>query len=76
MRELISDPLTSADWILSTSNKLGRMVQGIDKNIDGSQRTKGTDTIFFIPLSKVPPGRKTTFIQKVFTYCPNKSEPN
>ena len=42
-KDLVSDPLTSADWTLSTSNKLRRMVQGVGKNVDGTQWTKGTN---------------------------------
>ena len=44
-KDLVSDPLTSADWILSTSNELGRMAQGVGTNADGTQQTKGTNTI-------------------------------
>ena len=73
-KDLVSNPLTSADWTLSTSNKLGRMAQGVSKNKDGTQQTKGTNTIFFIPANKVQFGRKVTYIQKVCTYCPNKAE--
>ena len=52
------------------------MAQGVGKNADGTQQTKGTNTIFFIPANKVPFGRKVTYIRKVCTYCPNKAEPN
>ena len=52
------------------------MAQGVGKNSDGTQRTKGTDTIFFIPASKVPFSRKVTYIQKVCTYRSDKAEPN
>ena len=44
-RELVSDPLTSADWIISMINEFDRMAQGVGKNIGGTQRTKVTDTI-------------------------------
>ena len=75
-KDLVSDPLTFADWTLSTSNKLGRMAQGVGRNADGTQRTKGTNTIFFIPFYKVPKGRKVTYIRKVCTYRPHKAEQN
>ena len=75
-KELVSNPLTSTDWTLSTSNKLGRMAQGVRKNNDGTPCTKSTDKIFFIPYSKVPRGRKLTFMQKVCTYRPDRSESN
>ena len=76
LKELVSDSLTSADWTISTSNKLGWMAQGVGKNADGTQRTKGPNTIFFIPVSKVPKGHKVTYIHKVCTYCSDKTEPN
>ena len=75
-KDLVSDPLTSTDWTFSTSNELGRMAQGVGRNKDGTQRTKGTNTIFFIPANKVPFGQKITYIQKVRTYRPNKAEQN
>ena len=52
------------------------MAQGVGRNKDGTQRTKGTNTIFFIPASKIPFGRKVTYIRKVCTYRPNKAEQN
>ena len=75
-KDLVPDPLTSADWTLSTSNKLGHMTQGLGQNTDSTQRTKGTDAIFFIPFYKVPKGRKVTYICKVCTYHPHKAEQN
>ena len=30
-KELVSDPLTTPNWTLSTSNELGRMAQGVGK---------------------------------------------
>ena len=52
------------------------MAQGVGKNKYGSQRTLGTDTIFFIPRRQVPIGRKVTYIRKVCTYRPDKAEQN
>ena len=52
------------------------MAQGVGRNKDGTQRTKGTNTIFFIPANKVPFGCKVTYIRKVCTYRPNKTEQN
>ena len=57
-KDLVSDPITSADWTLSTSNELGRMAKGVGKNEDCTQRTKVTNTVFFIPANKVPFGLK------------------
>ena len=77
--ELVSDPLTSANWNHSTSNKLDQMAQGVGKNADDIQQTKGTVIIFFIPsykVRKVRKDRKVTYIQKVCTYRLDKSELN
>ena len=52
------------------------MVQGVGKNEDGTQRTKGTNTIFFIPSYKVSKGKNVTYIRKVCTYRLDKAEPN
>ena len=52
------------------------MAQEFGNKVDDTQRTKGTDTIFFIPPSKVPFDRNVTYIQKVYTYRPEKAEPN
>ena len=75
-KELVSDPLTTANRTLLISNELDRMSQGVDKNADGTQRTNGIDTIFFIPAFKVLKGHKVTYIHKVCTYLPDKAEPN
>ena len=75
-KELISVPLTSADWTISKTSKLGWVAQIVGKNADGTQRTKGTGTIFFVLASNVPNGRKVTYICKVCSYRPDKAEPN
>lgn len=74
-KDLVLDLLTSADWILSTSNELGRMAQGVSKNADGTQQTKGTNTIFSIPANKVPLGRKVAYIQNCVPTVPTKQSP-
>ena len=38
----------------STVNELGRLFQGVERNEDGSKRTKGTNTSFFISREKNP----------------------
>jgi hypothetical protein len=50
-RHLIANPKTRATWTHSYGNKLGRLVQGMPG------RTKGADTIFFIPRHMVPKER-------------------
>ena len=48
-RDLINDPSTRATWLRSAANEFGRLAQGLSDN-----RVEPTNTIFFIPLSKVP----------------------
>jgi hypothetical protein len=50
-RHLIANPKTRATWTHLYGNKLGCLAQGM------LGRTKGTDTIFFIPWHKVPKER-------------------
>ena len=40
-KDLIKDPMFRDDWLLSKSNELGRLLQGIGKNADGTQQIKG-----------------------------------
>ena len=55
-------------WKRSFANELGQLAQGI-RNI------KGTDTIHFIPKSKVPFGEKTvTYVNVVCNIKPDKEE--
>ena len=75
-KEQVSYPLTFVNWTHSTSNELDKMAQGIGRKVDDIQQTKGTDTIFFTPVYKVPKDSKVNYIRKVCTYQPNKSEPN
>ena len=56
-------------WNRALSNKIGHLVQGNDNGI------KGTNTIKFIPFSKVPSHVKVTYANFVSTYRPKKSEP-
>jgi hypothetical protein len=50
-RHLIANPKTRATWTHLYGNELGRLAQGMPG------RTKGMDTIFFIPWHKVPKER-------------------
>ncbi len=50
-QHLIANPKTRATWTHSYGNELGHLAQGMPS------RTKGTDTIFFIPWHKVPKER-------------------
>ena len=48
-RDLITDPSTHATWLRSASNEFSHLAQGLPDN-----RVEPTNTIFFIPFSKVP----------------------
>jgi hypothetical protein len=50
-RHLIPNPKTRATWTHSYGNELGRLAQGMPS------KTKGTDTIYFIPQHMVPKER-------------------
>jgi hypothetical protein len=65
-RELLRDPLTKRDWELSAANEFGRLAQGV------GGRIKGTDTINFIPHSKMPSDRTATYPRFVCEYRPQK----
>ena len=64
------NPTVQAAWQLSSANEFGRLAQGI------GTRIQGTNTIFFIPKSKIPSTNYATYARFVCTYRPNKSEPN
>jgi hypothetical protein len=69
-RSLIKNQPTRETWLRSAANEFGRLAQGV------GGRIKGTNTIFFIPKGKVPPGRVVTYGRFVCTERPNKPEPN
>ena len=69
-RHLIRGPHYKKDWDQSCVNKLGRLAQGLGDNI------KDTNTLFFIPKSKVPLGRTVTYTRIVCTVQPEKEETN
>ena len=50
-RDLVKRPELRERWHRSLANELGRLAQGI-------REIKGTNTIFFIPKSEIPPDRR------------------
>ena len=56
-------------WINSNCEEIGRLAQGYG-NI------KGTNTIYFIDISKVPKGRKVTYVRVVSALRPEKANPH
>jgi hypothetical protein len=59
-------------WINSNANEIGRLAQGLGPN---SQMPTGTDTLFFIKKTQIPPGRKATYLRIVCADRPEKPEP-
>ena len=52
-RDLLRGPSAKL-WETSCANDFGRLVQGVD-----SRMPTGTNTIFFIPVSKIPRNKKS-----------------
>ena len=67
-RELIRGPSAKL-WETSCVNDFGRLAQGV-----GTRMPTGTNTIFFIPASKVPHDRKVSYINPVASIRPKKVE--
>ena len=65
---LIGDSHYKKDLDQSCANKLGRLAQGLGDNV------KGTNTLFFIPKSKVPLNRTVTYVRIVCTVRPEKDK--
>jgi hypothetical protein len=59
----------SAEWIQSTANEIGRLTQGTLPDMKS-----GTETMFFIPHTAVPAGRKATYLRIVAKIRPEKKE--
>ena len=57
-------------WVQSLANDFGRLAQGV------GNRIRGNNTMFFIRPSKIPTGRKVTYLRLVSTIRPNKAEQN
>jgi len=69
-RKLITHPKYQEVWLHSSANEFGRLAQGV------GGRIKGTDTIFFIYKTQVPPDRwkDVTYAKFVCELKPNKAE--
>jgi hypothetical protein len=55
-------------WQQSNAEEIGRLAQG-------HGNVKGTKAIFFIDPSKIPKGRKVTYLRVVSAYRPEKANP-
>ena len=61
-----SDKKTWEWWQKLSANEFGKLLKGVGKNKDSTQRVKGSDTINFIRRINVPIGKKITYAQ---LYC-------
>ena len=68
-RDLITDPSPCATWLCSAANEFGHLAQGLPDN-----HVEPTNTIFFIPFSKVPKHKQPTYARFVCSYHPRKTE--
>ena len=66
---LLANPKTEPTWAPGVENELGRLAQGFDN------RVTGTNTIYFIHRHEVPSDRKISYANFVCDYRPLKSEP-
>ena len=57
------------EWLTSMANEIGRLAQGVLPNVP-----EGTNTIFFISRTDLPPGRKPTYVTIVPALRPLKKE--
>ena len=56
-------------WIQAAANEIGCLTQGVQPHMP-----KGTETMFFIPHTAMPKGRKATYLRIVAAEKPNKAE--
>ena len=56
-----SDKQTREAWQKSAAHEFGKLLKGVGKNEDGTQRVKGSDTFHFIKRQQVPSGKKVTY---------------
>ena len=69
-RNLLAVPTTRDVWLHSAANKFGRLAQGLPDN-----RIDATNTIFFIPVTKVPRNKRPTYAHFVCSFRLQKPEP-
>ena len=56
-----SDKQTQEWWQKSPANEFGKLLKGVGKNEDSTQRVTGSDTFHFIKQMQVPIGKKVTY---------------
>ena len=50
-------------WQKLSANEFGKLLKGVGKHEDGTQRVTGSDTFHFIKQMQVPIGKKVTYAQ-------------
>eukprot|EP00804_Cyclotella_cryptica_P014207 CCRYP_005619-RA/>CCRYP_005619-RA protein AED:0.39 eAED:0.38 QI:0/0/0/1/0/0/2/0/308 len=71
-KKLANDPILQTVWTKAMCKELGRLALGCD-------RSKGTDTIFFMShdeIKQIPRNRTITYARIVVDYRPQKDDPN
>ena len=68
--DLLADPTTCNVWLRSAANEFRQLAQGLPDN-----RVDATNTIFFIPITKVPRHKCPTYACFVCSFHPQKPEP-
>ena len=56
-----ADKQTRESWQKSAAQEFGKLLKGVGKNKDGTQRVKGSDTFHFIKKQQVPSEKKVTY---------------
>ena len=62
-RDLLANSTTRDVWLRSAANEFGRLAQGLPDN-----RVDATNTIFFIPITKVPRHKRPTYARFVCSF--------
>jgi hypothetical protein len=72
----LKDPKHRETWSRAAANEHGRLFNVVGKNVDGTQRVKGTNTCRWIKKSQVPKGKRATYARTVVAVRPEKEEIN
>jgi hypothetical protein len=60
-------------WERSCTEEIARLAQGFPAG--GIPESEGTNTLFFIPITAMPAGRKATYLRLVVSDRPQKAQP-
>ena len=74
-RHLIKQPKFRVNWLKLGANKFYQLFQAFKKT-DGSQRIKGTNTLFWIKKEQVPKNKKAMYARVVVNKRPEKEVVN